>query len=184
MSCRRGRRTIAVGSVADHGVIGCRIVPIARQSGRKRSSWPELKSISFSHADPKPNSRRRVDGKRERACNETFQLSIASYTIRPDCGMSRSYAESHFTSSPLSAPPSSPRKPSKQMAPSSPALVLADTTVMAGEAEGEASNGDVYEVEAIMARRGGEKGKKLMYLIRWVSIALKDPDNCVLTCQG
>lgn len=85
-----------------------------------------------------------------------------------------------FTSSPLSAPPSSTRKP----VASTSRVLLEDSEEDEvdftdngddnedGEDDGEETSGlaeGEFDVEAILARRGGYNGKTLMYKIRWVS---------------
>lgn len=88
-----------------------------------------------------------------------------------------------FTSSPLSAPPSSARKPvastSRVLLEDSEEEEEHENTVTGGnstnaddeDAEAEDSSGlaeGEFHVEAILARRGGYNGKRLMYKIRWV----------------
>lgn len=80
-----------------------------------------------------------------------------------------------FTSSPLSAPPSSAYKPvaSTSRLPIEESEEDQDSDVNGGDDEdGEETSGlaeGEFDVEAILARRGGSNGKTLMYKIRWVS---------------
>lgn len=92
-----------------------------------------------------------------------------------------------FTSSPLSAPPSSARKPvastsrvlledSEEEEEEHEETVTDDNNNIAEDGDDEQNAEDSsglaegeFHVEAILARRGGYNGKRLMYKIRWVS---------------
>ena len=80
---------------------------------------------------------------------------------------SRSHSN-YFTSSPLSTPPSSPQKISGHR-PQSSLDGEGDVTFRESAMDVDPNNEDVYEVEAIVARKGGKDGKRLLYRIRWVS---------------
>jgi hypothetical protein len=89
-----------------------------------------------------------------------------------------------FTSSPLSAPPSSPRKhpiastsliPMDEESEDDVDQEMANTGDDADESADTSHEDSAvaaeYEVEAIIARKGGYNGKTLMYLIRWVRVS-------------
>lgn len=72
-------------------------------------------------------------------------------------------SDAYFTDSPLSSPPNSPQKQSTFAVDSDQNMDFDDHVAGAGASD------QVFEVEAILARRGGKDGKTLMYKIRWVS---------------
>lgn len=72
------------------------------------------------------------------------------------------HSDAYFSGSPLSSVGPSPHKP-----------ITAGHEAFSMDNDRDASEGsaagEVFEVEAIVARKGGYNGKTLLYKIRWVS---------------